>query len=117
MHQQYLQLSSVVDDELLEAGWENELGLVVGAVTDVSHGRIALEAPAHSAVNAMGLAPRAIKAKPQIRLESVEGLVRTLLHDVGTGSRLRSHGELQEAGKRPLVTRQRCNMARSRMVK
>jgi hypothetical protein len=117
VHQQYLQLSSVVDDELLEAGWENELGLVVGAVTDVSHGRIALEAPAHSAINAMGFAPRAIYAKPEIRLESVEGLVRTLLHDVGTGSRLRSHGELQEAGKRPLVTRQRCNMARSRMVK
>ena len=95
VHKQHLELSGVVHDELLEAGGQDELGLVVGTVTDVGHRCVALEAPAHSAVNAMGLAPRAIKAKPQIRLESVEGLVRTLLHDVGTGSRLRSHGELE----------------------
>ena len=97
MHEQNLQLGSVVHNELLEAGGKNELGLLVGSVTDVSHRCVALEAPAHSAINAMGLAPRAIKAKPEIRLESVEGLVRTLLHDVGAGSRLRSHGELGEA--------------------
>ena len=105
VHEQNLQLGSVVDNELLEARGKNELGLLVGAVTDVGHRCVALEAPAHSAVNAMGLAPRAIKAKPQIRLESVEGLVRTLLHDIGTGSRLRSHGELQKRSKQ-----QRCNL-------
>ena len=95
MHEQNLQLGSVVHNELLEARRENELGLLVRAVTNVGHRCIAFEAPAHSAINAMGLAPRAIKAKPEIRLESVEGLVRTLLHDVGAGSRLRSHGELR----------------------
>jgi hypothetical protein len=94
VHEQNLQLGSVVHNELLEARGKNELGLLVGSVTDVSHRCVALEAPAHSAINAMGFAPRAIKAKPEIRLESVEGLVRTLLNDVGAGSRLRSHGEL-----------------------
>ena len=97
VHEQNLQLGSVVNNELLEARRENESGLLVRAVTDVGHRRVALEAPAHSAVNAMGLAPRAINAEPEIRLESVEGLVRTLLHDIGTGSRLRSHGELRMA--------------------
>ena len=99
VHEKNLQLGSVVDDELLEARGQDEPGLLVGPVTDVGHRRVALEAPAHSAINAMGLAPRAINAEPQIRLESVEGLVRTLLHDVGTGSRLRSHGELQKRSK------------------
>ena len=95
VHEKNLQLGSVVDDELLEARGQDEPGLLVGPVTDVGHRRVALEAPAHSAINAMGLAPRAINAEPQIRLESVEGLVSTLLHDVGAGGRLRSHGELQ----------------------
>jgi hypothetical protein len=94
VHEKNLQLGSVVHNELLEARGKHKLGLLVGSVTDVSHRRVALEAPAHSAINAMGFAPRAIKAKPEIRLESVEGLVRTLLNDVGAGSRLRSHGEL-----------------------
>ena len=97
VHEQNLQLGSVVHNELLEARRKNEFGLLVRTVTDVGHRRVALEAPAHSAINAMGLAPRAINAEPEIRLESVEGLVRTLLHDIGTGSRLRSHGELRMA--------------------
>ena len=95
MHEQNLQLGSVVHNELLEAGGKNELGLLVGSVTDVSHRCVALEAPAHSAIDTMGLAPRAVDAQPEVGLEPVEGLVRTLLHDVGAGSRLRSHGELE----------------------
>ena len=95
VHEQNLQLGSVVHNELLEARRENESGLLVRAVTDVGHRRVALEAPAHSAINAMGLAPRAVDAQPEVGLEPVEGLVRTLLHDVGAGSRLRSHGELE----------------------
>ncbi len=95
VHEQHLQLRGVVDDELLEAGGQDELGLVVGTVADVGHRCVALEAPAHSAIDTMGLAPRAVDAQPEVRLEPVEGLVRTLLHDVGAGSRLRSHGELK----------------------
>jgi hypothetical protein len=95
VHEQHLELSGVVNDELLEARGKNELGLLVGSVTDVGHRCVALEAPAHSAIDAMWLAPRAVDAQPEVGLEPVEGLVRTLLHDVGAGSRLRSHGELE----------------------
>lgn len=57
LHHQDLQLLDVVHQELLEAGRQHMTGAGVGSVTDVGHQVLALEAPSHSVVNSLRLAP------------------------------------------------------------
>merc|ERR1711976_101532 len=57
LHHQHLQFPNIVDEELLKAIWAYVLGLLGRAKTNVWHEVLALEAPAHSVVNTLGLAP------------------------------------------------------------
>lgn len=43
VHEQKLELGEVVNEELLVAGREEVTGLLVGTVTDLGHGNLALE--------------------------------------------------------------------------
>merc|ERR1711976_359000 len=57
LHHQHLQFPNIVEEELLKAIWAYVLGLLGRAKTNVWHEVLALEAPAHSVVNTLGLAP------------------------------------------------------------
>ena len=57
LHHQHLQLLDVVDEELLEARGHHMTGTLGGSITDVGHQVLALEAPADTIVNTLGLAP------------------------------------------------------------
>lgn len=56
-HHQDFQLFDIVDQKLLEAGWQNELGLFVATITNVGHQHLALEPSADPVVDSSGLAP------------------------------------------------------------
>ena len=46
-----------MNEHLSETVWEHVLGLLGRTVTNVGHQDLALEAPSHSVVNTLGLAP------------------------------------------------------------
>lgn len=50
-----------MDQELLEAGGQHVLGLLVATITNVGHQHLTLEPPADSVVNTSGLAPVFLK--------------------------------------------------------
>jgi hypothetical protein len=52
VHEEDIEILGVVDDELLQPVGEEELGGVVGAVSDLGHLLVASEATAHAVVNA-----------------------------------------------------------------
>lgn len=56
-HHQDLKLLDIVHQELLEAGWQHVLGLLVAAITDIGHQHLTLEPPADPVVNTSGFAP------------------------------------------------------------
>lgn len=58
--QQQVEVGDVLDQQLLEAVGHLVAGLLVGAVADLGHGDLALEAAAHSVVDTLGLAPRVL---------------------------------------------------------
>lgn len=57
IHHQNLQLLDVVHQELLEPGWQHELGFLVATITNVGHQHLTLKPPANPVVNTSGLAP------------------------------------------------------------
>lgn len=63
LHHQDLQLLNIVYEDLAEAGGQHVTGLLVASVTDVGHQVLALETPAHSVVDTLGLTPVALQLK------------------------------------------------------
>jgi len=57
LHEQDLQLTHVVHQELLESGGQHVAGELVRSVTDVGHQILSLEAATHSVVDTFWLAP------------------------------------------------------------
>ena len=57
LHQQHLQILSIVNKELLEAVWQRVASLLVASVTDVCHPHSALELSTHPGVNTLGPPP------------------------------------------------------------
>ncbi len=57
VHKKDVQLVNVVDTELQETIGQKVPGLLVGSVTDLGHGAVALESSANATVNTMGFAP------------------------------------------------------------
>eukprot|EP00443_Scrippsiella_acuminata_P133688 CAMPEP_0115620982 /NCGR_PEP_ID=MMETSP0272-20121206/25493_1 /TAXON_ID=71861 /ORGANISM="Scrippsiella trochoidea, Strain CCMP3099" /LENGTH=127 /DNA_ID=CAMNT_0003057091 /DNA_START=52 /DNA_END=432 /DNA_ORIENTATION=- len=72
VHQQHLEIRRALDEELVEAVFQAEAGLLVGAVADVRHDRAALEFPADAAVDAPWLPPRRIHPLEAVGLEPGE---------------------------------------------
>lgn len=56
-HHQDLELLDIVHQELLEAGGQHVLGLLVATITDIGHQHLTLEPPADPVVNTSGLTP------------------------------------------------------------
>lgn len=61
LHHQDLQLLDVVQQELLESRRQHVTGTAVRSVTNVGHQVLALEAPSHSVVDSLRLAPVLLK--------------------------------------------------------
>lgn len=72
VHEEEVKLADVVDEESLVAGGHHVAGLLVGTVTDLGHGGLALEATAHGIVNTLGLSPAGVYAHEAVRLVAVE---------------------------------------------
>jgi hypothetical protein len=80
VHEEELNVLDVADDERLVARGHHVLGLLVGAIADRGHSKIALEASPDTVVDTLGLAPCRGNAHEAITLVTSEGL-RALLHD------------------------------------
>lgn len=85
LHHQDLQLADVVDDELLEAVREHMTSLSVGAIADVGHQVLSLEATSDAIVNTLRLTPVLLKNEIAIRLPAcancaVDSLTFTLTY-------------------------------------
>lgn len=72
VHEEKVELAGVVDEESLVAGGHHVAGLLVGTVTDLGHGGLALEATAHGIVDTLGLSPAGVDALEAVRLVAVE---------------------------------------------
>ena len=57
VHEEELDIPGVGNDQTVVAVGEQVAGLLVGAVTDLGHGNLALEASADARVNTLGLPP------------------------------------------------------------
>jgi len=57
VHHEHLELGNIGDNDGLEAAWVDVAGLLVRAVSDGGHGKGALEATAHAAIDTLRLAP------------------------------------------------------------
>lgn len=69
VHEEELDLALVVDEEALEAVGHDVARLLVGTVSDVGHGELALEPAANAVVDSLGLAPgRVLETGIAIRL-------------------------------------------------
>lgn len=81
VHEERLEVTLVVDQELLVPAREDVAGLLVAAVTDLGHRELALEAATDAVVDTLGLAPCLLDTVVTVRL------VALLL--VGSGIALR----------------------------
>lgn len=72
VHQQQVDLSDVVDNELLEAVGEQVTGLLVRTVTNLGHGGLALEATPDPVIDTLGLPPCLLHTMVAIRLVALE---------------------------------------------
>lgn len=57
LHHQNFEFLDVVNEELLEAGWEHMESTLVGTVTNIWHQVLALEATTYSVVNTFWFTP------------------------------------------------------------
>lgn len=68
VHEERLEVTLVVDQELLVSAREDVAGLLVAAVTDLGHRELALEAATDAVVDTLGLAPCLLDAVVTVRL-------------------------------------------------
>lgn len=68
VHEERLEVTLVVDQELLVAAREDVAGLLVAAVTDLGHRELALEPATDAVVDTLGLAPCLLDAVVAVRL-------------------------------------------------
>lgn len=81
VHNEHLQISNVVDDDLSQAVGHNVLGGLAGTVTDLGHRELALEAASNAVVNTLGLSPCLLDSLVTVRLVSLEDLGSLLDND------------------------------------
>lgn len=68
VHEERLEVTLVVDQELLVPAREDVTGLLVAAVTDLGHRELALEAATDAVVDTLGLAPCLLDTVVTVRL-------------------------------------------------
>lgn len=80
LHEEELELLDVAHEELLETRGHKVTGPLVGAVSNLGHGDLALEPAADTVINTLGLTPRGVDLVVAIALMTSE-LCSPLLHN------------------------------------
>lgn len=81
MHNEHLQITKVVDDNLSETIRHDMLGGLARTITNLGHRKLALETASDAVVNTFGLSPCLLDGLVTVRLMSLENLGSLLDND------------------------------------
>jgi len=72
VHEEEINVTKVVDEEGLVAGWRQMAGFLVGAISNLWHSSLTLEPSANTIINTLWLSPTGVDTFETIALMAIE---------------------------------------------